>query len=91
MFIPVFDWDAGSDEVKFRGKGSSALFISKVLEKRGMSRKDETLLYEELALRAKILDKMVEKKIFNFYDVYDSISRCREIGLDAFMKELNML
>lgn len=91
MFIPVFNWDPGTDTVKFRGKGSSALFISKLLEKRGMSRKDEGLLYEELALRAKILDKMVEKKIFNFYDVYDSISRCREIGLEQFMKELNAL
>jgi archaeal flagellar protein FlaI len=91
MFIPVFNWDPGSDTVKFRGKGSSALFISKILEKRGMSRKDEGLLYEELALRTKILDKMIEKKIFNFYDVYDSISRCREIGLEQFMKELNAL
>ena len=91
MFIPVFYWDPGTDTVKFRGKGSSALFISKILEKRGMSRKDEGVLYEELALRAKILDKMVEKKIFNFYDVYDSISRCREIGLEQFMKELNAL
>ncbi|MGB9124434.1 MAG: type II/IV secretion system ATPase subunit [Nitrosotalea sp.] len=91
MFIPVFNWDPGTDTVKFRGKGSSALFISKLLEKRGMSRKDEGLLYEELALRTKILDKMVEKKIFNFYDVYDSISRCREIGLEQFLKELNTL
>lgn len=91
MFIPVFNWDPGTDTVKFRGKGSSALFISKILEKRGMSRKDEGLLYEELALRAKILDKMIEKKIFNFYDVFDSISRCREIGLVEFMKELEAL
>jgi len=91
MFIPVFNWDPGTDTVKFRGKGSSALFISKLLEKRGMSRKDEGLLYEELALRTKILDKMIEKKIFNFYDVYDSISRCREIGLEQFLKELNTL
>jgi flagellar protein FlaI len=91
MFIPVFNWDPGTDTVKFRGKGSSALFISKLLEKRGMSRKDEGLLYEELALRTKILDKMVEKKIFNFYDVYDSISRCRDIGLEQFYKELNAL
>jgi flagellar protein FlaI len=91
MFIPVFNWDPGTDTVKFRGKGSSALFISKLLEKRGMSRKDEGLLYEELALRTKILDKMIEKKIFNFYDVYDSISRCREIGLEQFLKELNAL
>ena len=91
MFIPVFNWDPGSDTVKFRGKGSSALFISKILEKRGMQRKQEGLLYEELTLRAKILDKMIEKKIFNFYDVFDSISRCREIGLEEFMKELEAL
>ncbi len=91
MFIPVFNWDPGTDTVKFRGKGSSALFISKILEKRGMSKKDEGLLYEELELRAKILERMMEKKIFNFYDVFDSISHCREIGLEAFYKELENL
>ncbi|MGQ0772436.1 MAG: type II/IV secretion system ATPase subunit [Nitrososphaerota archaeon] len=91
MFIPVFNWDPGTDEVKFRGKGSSALFVQKVLEKRGMSKKDEGLLYEELELRAKILQKMMEKRIFNFYDVFDSISHCREIGLEAFYKELDSL
>ena len=91
MFIPVFNWDPGTDTVKFRGKGSSALFISKVLEKRGMSKKDEGLLYDELDLRAAILEKMMEKKIFNFYDVFDSISHCREIGLEAFYKELDTL
>jgi flagellar protein FlaI len=91
MFVPIFNWDPGTDNVKFRGKGSSALFVQKLLEKRGMSRKDERLLYEELELRAKILQKMVEKKIFNFYDVFDSIAYCKEIGLDAFYKELNAL
>jgi flagellar protein FlaI len=91
MFIPVFNWDPGSDEVKFRGKGSSALFVQKVLEKRGMHKKDEGLLYEELEMRAKILQKMMEKRIFNFYDVFDSISHCREIGLEAFYKELDTL
>ena len=91
MFIPVFNWDPGTDIVKFRGKGSSALFISHVLQKRGMSKKDEGVLYEELELRAKILERMMEKKIFNFYDVFDSISHCREIGLEAFYKELETL
>lgn len=91
MFIPVFNWDPGTDVVKFRGKGSSALFISHVLQKRGMSKKDEGLLYEELDLRAAILERMMEKRIFNFYDVFDSISHCREIGLEAFYKELDTL
>jgi len=91
MFIPVFNWDSGTDQVKFRGKGSSALFISHLLQKRGMSRKDENSLYDELEMRAKILQRMMEKKIFNFYDVFDSISHCREIGLEAFYKELESL
>ena len=90
MFIPVFDWDAGTDTVRFKGRGSSALFISKLLEKRGMKRKDEGLLYEELDLRAKILEKMLEKKIFNYYDVFNAISHCREIGLEEYLKELDM-
>ncbi len=90
MFIPVFDYDAGTDTVRFKGRGSSALFISKLLEKRGMKRKDEGLLYDELDLRAKILEKMLEKKIFNYYDVFNAISHCREIGLEEYLKELDM-
>ncbi|MCH7967178.1 MAG: type II/IV secretion system ATPase subunit [Thaumarchaeota archaeon] len=90
MFIPVFDYDAGTDTVRFKGRGSSALFISKLLEKRGMKRKDEGLLYEELELRAKILEKMLEKKIFNYYDVFNAISHCRDIGFEEYFKELEM-
>ncbi len=91
MFIPVFTWDPSTDTVKFKGRGTSYLFRHTLLERRGMSKKDEVLLYEELDFRAKILDKMVEKKIFNFYDVYDSISRCKDIGLHAFMEEIEKL
>lgn len=89
MFIPVFNWDPGTDTVRFKGRGSSALFISKVLEKRGMKRKDEGLLYEELELRSKILEKMLEKKIFNYYDVFNAISHCREVGLEEYLRELD--
>jgi archaeal flagellar protein FlaI len=91
MFIPVFNWDPGTDSVKFRGKGSSALFVSKLLQLRGMDKRDERLLYEELELRAKILEKLMDKKVFNFYDVFDSIAHCREIGLEPFLKELDSL
>ncbi|RMF32368.1 MAG: flagellar protein FlaI, partial [Candidatus Nitrosothermus koennekii] len=55
MFIPVFNWDPGDDRVLYRGKGSSALFVTKLLMKRGLSRSDEALLYEELELRARII------------------------------------
>jgi flagellar protein FlaI len=91
IFIPVFTWDPATDSVIYRGKGSSALFITKLLLKRGMSRKDEGVLYEELEMRAKVLEKMIKKKIFNYYDVYDHMSRIRERGLENYMKDLDTL
>jgi flagellar protein FlaI len=86
MFIPVFNWDPSSDSVTFRGKGSSNLFLTKVLLRRGMSRKDEGLLYDELALRARVLDAMVKKKVFNYYEVYEHIVESRRVGLEALLK-----
>ncbi|HKU49144.1 MAG TPA: type II/IV secretion system ATPase subunit, partial [Nitrososphaera sp.] len=91
MFIPVFTWDPATDQVTYRGKGSSNLFLTKILLKRGLSRKDESSLYDELELRAKILDTMIKKKIFQYYDVYDRIVKANEIGLEAFKKQLDTL
>src|SRR5579885_183821 len=91
MFIPVFTWDPSSDTVTYRGKGSSNLFLTKILLKRGLARKDEGSLYEELELRTKILELMIKKKIFNYYDVYDRVVQAKEIGLAAFKKELETL
>jgi flagellar protein FlaI len=91
MFVPVFTWEPSSDTVTYRGKGSSNLFITKILLKRGLSRKDESSLYDELELRTKILETMIKKKIFNYYDVYDRIVQAKEIGLDKFKKELDAL
>lgn len=91
MFIPVFTWDPGTDTVSYRGKGSSALFVSKLLVKRGLARKEEAVLYDELELRAKILETMIQKKIFQYYDVYDSLVLAKEIGPVNFLKKLQSL
>ena len=89
MFIPVFNWDPATDTVSYRGRGSSNLMLTKVLLKRGLSRKDEGSLYDELEMRAKILETMIKKKIFNYYDVYDRIVQTKEIGLEAMKKLLD--
>ncbi|MEW6604440.1 MAG: type II/IV secretion system ATPase subunit [Thermoproteota archaeon] len=91
MFVPVFTWEPASDTVTYRGKGSSNLFLTKILLKRGLSRKDESSLYDELELRTKILEIMIKKKIFNYYDVYDRVVQSKEIGLEKFKKELDAL
>lgn len=90
MFIPVFNWDPSTDSVIYRGKGSSSLFLSKLLVRRGMSRKDEGLLYEELELRTKILESMVKNKLFNYFDVYNRVAKIREVGLEAYVKTIGV-
>src|SRR5581483_6158491 len=66
MFIPVFTWDPASDSITYRGKCISNLMLTKVLLKRGLARKDEGMLYDELELRTKLLESMIKKKIFNY-------------------------
>jgi len=90
MFVTLFEWDSSTDTVKFRGKGSSTFFTQKLLPMRGLGKKDEMKLYDELTLRSNILKKMVEKKVFNFYEVFESISYCKKIGLEEFMNKLEM-
>jgi flagellar protein FlaI len=90
MFIPVFNWDPGDDRVMYRGKGSSALFITKLLMKRGLSRNDEALLYEELELRASIIKYWINSKIFDYYEVYEHINKIIEIGLDAYVSKVGV-
>lgn len=91
MFIPIFTWDPGTDTTTFRGRGSSNLFVTKLLLKRGMPRRDEALLYDELEMRADFLETLMKKKIFNYYEVYDHIVKVREIGLEKAFKELKAL
>lgn len=91
MFIPIFTWDPGTDTTTFRGKGSSNLFVTKLLLKRGMPRRDEALLYDELEMRADFLEMLIKKKVFNYYEVYDHITKVREIGLEKAFKELKAL
>ncbi len=90
MFIPVFNWDPGDDRALYRGKGSSALFTTKLLTKRGLSRKDESLLYDELEIRANIIKYWIDNKIFNYYDVYQRITKVKEMGLLYYIEKIGI-
>jgi archaeal flagellar protein FlaI len=74
----VFNWDPSRDEHKFRG-----LFNSYILEKKIASMlgyEDTREIYKELDLRKRILEKMVEHKIFNYFDVWNVISKYHTEG-----------
>jgi len=90
MYIPVFNWDPGEDIALYRGKGSSALFATKLLIRRGLSKKDESLLYDELDMRASIIRHWISNKIFNYYDVYNHIVKVKELGLEKYMEKVGV-
>ena len=58
--------------------------------KRGLSRSDEALLYEELELRANIIKHWIDKGLFNYYDVYGEITRVEELGLDKYVERIGV-
>ncbi|OIO66742.1 hypothetical protein COY28_05140 [Candidatus Woesearchaeota archaeon CG_4_10_14_0_2_um_filter_57_5] len=64
----VFDWNAQDDVHNFRGMFNSYILEQKIAMAQGYA--DPRKIYDELTLRANIIRRMVEEKIFNYYDVW---------------------
>ncbi|MFT4312357.1 MAG: type II/IV secretion system ATPase subunit [Candidatus Woesearchaeota archaeon] len=77
----VFDWDPHSDQHRFRGMLNSYILEDKIAHMRGYT--DTREIYTELALRTKIINTMIEKKIFNYYDVWDIVKNYNTGGPDT--------
>jgi flagellar protein FlaI len=86
VYIPVFTYDVVRDQIVFSGKGTSYLLENKIAMRRGIDRKNVGKLYEEMRMRASFLDLLVEKKVFNYFDVWDYILKARAKGLEEVME-----
>ena len=75
----VFNWDPRSDEHRFRGMFNSYILEEKIAKMLGYD--DTRDIYKDLELRRKILQRMVENKIFNYFDVWNVISKYQNEGL----------
>ncbi len=75
----VFTWNAVTDEHAFRGLFNSYILEQKIAKIRGY--KDPRQIYSEMDLRAKILSRMVEEKIFNYFDVWEIIKNFHNGGV----------
>jgi flagellar protein FlaI len=67
----VFTWDPVTDHQNFRGLYNSYLLEGKIATQQGFT--DTRKIYEIMDERRKIIDKMIENKIFNYYDVWNVI------------------
>jgi flagellar protein FlaI len=89
IYVPVFTWDPISDKILFRGLGSSYLLEEKIAIMKGISRRDIKRLYDEIELRARFLNLLVEKKIFNYFDVYNIISKTYNLSIENIIEEID--
>jgi len=87
-FIELFSWDPSTDTHIFRGEGNSYLLEFKIAPKRGLSRRNMHKIYKELKVRARILQKLTDLGILNYYDVWDSIKKISQIGLERALARL---
>jgi len=74
----VFDWDPISDVHIFRGMYNSYILEKKIAMMMGLP--DPKMIYDILFEREKILKKMVELEIFNYYEVWEIIKNYHLLG-----------
>jgi flagellar protein FlaI len=77
MTRAVFVWNPINDQHLFRGMNNSYILEERIAVKRGY--KDKRDIYKELALRSRIIERMVEMNMTNYKTVNDI--------LRAFQKE----
>ncbi len=74
----VFNWDAVKDAHQFRGRNNSFVLENKIAEKAGYA--DKRQIYEDLDVRTRILNRMIELGIFDYYEVNRIIARFNDEG-----------
>ncbi|AAM06455.1 TPA: Flp pilus assembly complex ATPase component TadA [Methanosarcina acetivorans] len=80
-FMDIFKWDPATDTFKFTGKNNSYLLEHKIAPRMGIPENQVRKIYSELDRRAKILRKIHQANITNFYDIFDTLIRLEEAGL----------
>ncbi|MEM0204840.1 MAG: type II/IV secretion system ATPase subunit [Nitrososphaerota archaeon] len=87
-FIELFSWDPISDTFVFRGEGSSHLLENKIAVMRGIPRRRVREIYVELENRATFLEKLIEKGVLDYFDVWRAVKVAWKTGVE---KALNMI
>ncbi|MDP2931997.1 MAG: type II/IV secretion system ATPase subunit [Chloroflexota bacterium] len=79
-FIETFVWNPVDDTFFFRGNMNSYLLEYKLAPKRGLPPDRRREIYAEIKKRAKVLQRIKEQGIVNFYEVYALLSKAYREG-----------
>jgi flagellar protein FlaI len=67
----AFEWNAADDSHSFKANRNSFILENRIAKNAGLI--DVMKIYDEFDLRKKILERMVEEKIFDYYEVVQFI------------------
>ncbi len=79
--LPVFIYKANKDEHQFKGNNNSYILEKKIAEQHGYE--EPGMIYDVLRYRAKVLQGMVDHKIFRFDDVNQLLIKFHDHGKKA--------
>ncbi|WP_406656565.1 type II/IV secretion system ATPase subunit [Methanolobus sp. ZRKC2] len=77
----VFQWEPDTDKHKFRGLNNSYILEDKIATKLGYE--DKRMIYQDLFLRARILEEMRSRGIDDYYEVLEIIVNFYKHGVDG--------
>lgn len=80
-FVEVFKWDSVNDTFLFTGDGNSYLLEQKIAPKLGIPQHKRRRIYAEVERRAKILEKLNQQGVSNFYDLLKVLAKAQREGL----------
>jgi len=84
----MFDWDPVRDKHYFRGMFQSHLMENKMAALMGFESKRD--IYEEMARRTEALQKMVDRNITHYDDVFDLVDIYYQQNWDAFSAAIDV-
>lgn len=80
-FVEVFKWDPVTDVLEFTGMNNSYLLEQRIAPARGYPPARRRQIYSLVKRRARILDKLVNTGIGDYYETFDVISKATSDGV----------
>ena len=80
-FVEVFKWDPVTDVFHFTGDSNSYLLEQKIAPKLGIPPHKKRRIYNEVDRRARILEKLNQQGVKNFYDLLKVLAKAQRDGL----------
>ena len=80
-FVEVFRWDSSTDTFEFLGNMNSYLLEQRIAMKRGIPDHNKRQIYAELDRRARILKRLHEQKLVDFYELLEVLAKAQREGL----------